>query len=324
MDMQALKRSNSCAAATENLPPCDAPSPCTQSSSSSSLTLSGGTAPISLVCISDLHALPLPALPPGDVLLIAGDLSEGRPAQLFSRLAVLNDLTSRFQYIILIAGNHDRALSHFCDSRDAAQYDDLCQRIALRGVFYIARSKRIIYLENTGVTLTVRGRKIRVWGSPCSLATSKQTAFGYSSQQAQELWAQVPEGTDILLTHGPPLGYLDNDGCAGKNLGCIELTKALWRVRPRAHVFGHVHAGYGTAIIRYDEVQKQYEQAVAKKNEIHLETEGRALQQRAGRYVPPSQRRSQAGQSSITELQMPVEMTAQQSRVARKQGIRLW
>ncbi len=53
------------------------------------------------------------------------------------------------------------------------------------------------------------------------------------------MYANIPADTDILVTHAPPQGILD----AGQ--GCAELLEASKRVRPKLHVFGHVHAGYG-------------------------------------------------------------------------------
>jgi len=192
--------------------------------------------PATLVSISDLHSLPLPNLPNGDVLIVAGDLCEGRPQQLLTRLAEFTSLSTRFQHIVIVGGNHDRALCESCDERDAVTHDDKDERVACRNAFRSAPG--ITYLENSGTTVTLRsGRRLHVWGSPGSLAKSRQTAFGYREEDAADLWRSVPEGVDLLVTHGPPKGYLDGD----RMLGCIELTKTLWRVRPQVHVFGHVY-----------------------------------------------------------------------------------
>jgi len=55
----------------------------------------------------------------------------------------------------------------------------------------------------------------------------------------------------VLITHGPPHGFLDLVPCdraeAYENTGCEELLLAVVRVRPRLHVFGHIHEGYGVA-----------------------------------------------------------------------------
>jgi hypothetical protein len=49
---------------------------------------------------------------------------------------------------------------------------------------------------------------------------------------------------DIMLTHGPPLGILDQV-VHGARVGCEHLLKACTRARPRLHVFGHIHEGFG-------------------------------------------------------------------------------
>jgi len=58
-------------------------------------------------------------------------------------------------------------------------------------------------------------------------------------------WGKIPPGTDVLITHGPPFGSLDKANILSAHLGCEELTKAVVRIKPKLHVFGHVHGGYG-------------------------------------------------------------------------------
>ncbi|PUU73059.1 Metallo-dependent phosphatase-like protein, partial [Tuber borchii] len=191
---------------------------------------------IIVVSISDLHTIPLPKvhIPPGDILIVAGDLSEGRPAQLMQRLSELRALPHKFK--IVIGGNHDRAL-------------DQC-RAAFRG----AKGSGLFYLEDESTDVTIGRRTLKIFGSPKSLASSTNTAFGYTEDDDFSSWGTVPPDVDILVTHGPPAGYLSDE----KN-GCDELRKALWRVRPMLHVFGHVHSSYGTTPLSYDDKQKASE-----------------------------------------------------------------
>ena len=53
------------------------------------------------------------------------------------------------------------------------------------------------------------------------------------------------DDTDVLLTHGPPLGH--GDLCSsGLRAGCLDLLDELQgRVKPAYHVFGHIHEGAG-------------------------------------------------------------------------------
>jgi Icc-related predicted phosphoesterase len=55
----------------------------------------------------------------------------------------------------------------------------------------------------------------------------------------------IPENTDVLVTHGPPFGVLDKSHPTTAHLGCEELAKAVEQIRPRLHVFGHIHGGRG-------------------------------------------------------------------------------
>jgi Icc-related predicted phosphoesterase len=58
-------------------------------------------------------------------------------------------------------------------------------------------------------------------------------------------WNKIPDDTDILVTHTPPVGHGDLC-CTGVRAGCVELlTTVQQRVQPKYHVFGHIHEGYG-------------------------------------------------------------------------------
>jgi Icc-related predicted phosphoesterase len=52
-------------------------------------------------------------------------------------------------------------------------------------------------------------------------------------------------GTDVLVTHGPPFGVLDQSRPTTDHLGCEELAEVVEKVAPRLHVFGHIHGGQG-------------------------------------------------------------------------------
>ena len=60
-----------------------------------------------------------------------------------------------------------------------------------------------------------------------------------------EKWNKIPNDIDILVTHGPPLGY--GDLIKGKfRVGCLELLNTIrYRVKPKYHIFGHIHECHG-------------------------------------------------------------------------------
>ena len=99
----------------------------------------------------------------------------------------------------------------------------------------------VIYLQDSGV----RVAGLEVWGSPWQ-PWFHDWAFNLPRGAALgEKWALVPEGLDVLVTHGPPFGVLDRVW-DGRRVGCEELARALERIRPRLHLFGHIHEAYGT------------------------------------------------------------------------------
>ena len=77
-------------------------------------------------------------------------------------------------------------------------------------------------------------------------AQTREARVGISSaEDRRRLYTQIPENTDLLITHGPPYGILDSVPESEVHSGCRELFDAVIRVRPKLHVFGHVHGAHG-------------------------------------------------------------------------------
>ncbi|TFK85985.1 metallophosphoesterase domain-containing protein 1 [Polyporus arcularius HHB13444] len=190
-----------------------------------------------IVCISDTHSrqADLPSLPPGDVLIHAGDLTNlGSRRELNAAFAWLH--AAPHPHKIVIAGNHDSGL-------------------ARRGIRdeLLAEYPSITYLKNTLTTIEVRGRLLSVYGSPYT-PWHEGGEFSYNHSRAPRVW-NIPPLIDILVTHGPPKFHLDSRG--GK--GCEYLLRAVEETRPLLHVFGHLHSGRGVKCVAWDEGQRKYE-----------------------------------------------------------------
>jgi Icc-related predicted phosphoesterase len=174
-----------------------------------------------IVLISDTHGLHRGlSVPDGDLLIHAGDFTmNSKPDWMYGHFNVwLGELPHRHK--IVIPGNHDWLLE------DPAR----------RGVITNA-----VLLVDSGVE--VEG--IKIWGSPVTPLYGG--AFGMSNHaDRKRLWTQIPDGLDILITHGPPFAILDHGGNAQRREGCPQLLEAVFRAFPRVHVFGHIHHGYGT------------------------------------------------------------------------------
>lgn len=64
-------------------------------------------------------------------------------------------------------------------------------------------------------------------------------------EECLKKWNLIPNDIDILITHTPPLGFGDLC-CSGVRAGCVELlTSVQKRIKPKYHIFGHVHEAYG-------------------------------------------------------------------------------
>ncbi|KAI9678214.1 MAG: hypothetical protein M1817_006159 [Caeruleum heppii] len=202
--------------------------------------------PVKVICVSDTHNTH-PALPAGDILIHAGDLTcKGSFEELQAQLDWLHAQPHRYK--VIIAGNHDLLL-------DADFVDRFPERVVERPGS--SRSdlvwEDIIYLQDSSVSLSFEeGRRLNIYGSPW---TPQFGNWAFQYPPIRDVWKNViPPETDILITHGPPKYHLDLNG-----KGCEYLLRELWRVRPKAVVFGHIHTGYGREDVHWDGVQAGWE-----------------------------------------------------------------
>lgn len=202
--------------------------------------------PITVVCISDTHGSQ-PSLPAGEILIHAGDLTQsGTHIEIQNTLSWLHQ--QPHPHKIVIAGNHDILLD---PSQCHASSWPLKRETLDWG--------NLIYLSPDSPTTTItcsNGRKLKIHGNPL---TPRHGNWAFQYPRNHDPWRdQIPQDTDILITHGPPKGHLDT----ASHYGCIHLLREVWRVKPRVHVFGHIHDGYGTEYVQYDELQRAHEDVV--------------------------------------------------------------
>jgi hypothetical protein len=111
---------------------------------------------------------------------------------------------------------------------------------------YLNHESKTIKLEKENGPKTA----FTVFGSPYS-PMKDLWAFGYKPEAAQALWDQIPLDVDLLITHTPPKNHCD-ESKSHAHIGCEYLFQALWRVRPRLAVCGHVHNGRGAERVVWD------------------------------------------------------------------------
>ena len=176
-----------------------------------------------IVCISDTHGLHGQLrLPDGDLLICTGDFSRrGRRAEVADFNDWLGTLPHRHK--VVVAGNHDFL---FAQDREA--------RTLLTHATYLEDEECVVH-------------GLRIYGSPWQPRFFNWAFNLDRGEPLRRIWERIPQGIDILLTHGPPHGILDVT-VRGLRVGCEELAAALPRVRPRLHVFGHIHESYGQLV----------------------------------------------------------------------------
>lgn len=188
-----------------------------------------------IVATSDLHGkLPKPkTMPAGDILLIAGDITPTTDHSIeYQRIWLdsafrywLSQLS--YKHVICVFGNHD-----FIGEQNPYGVEKLnlpCKFL-------------------TDEEVTVEG--LRIYGTPHQ-PYFFGWAFNLYEPKLREKWDLIPQGIDILVSHGPPQGYGDlteDHETTGKiiHVGSPSLTLKIEEIKPKLVVYGHIHSGYNT------------------------------------------------------------------------------
>ncbi|KAG8824530.1 hypothetical protein FRC19_001598 [Serendipita sp. 401] len=202
------------------------------------------------ICMSDTHCNTF-EVPEGDVLLHSGDLTHsGRFKHLEHTAAWLKELPHPHK--IVIAGNHDLTLEKEFYLREGHRWHrkQLEDPDAVRKLMETDEGDGSFqYLEYESTTFEMNDKTWKVYGSPGS-PWFGGWAFNYKRGQAAEVVASlIPDDIDILLTHGPPHRILDTT-TSRVHAGCEALSPRVAQIRPKIHVFGHIHEARG-AVVRY-------------------------------------------------------------------------
>ena len=174
-----------------------------------------------LVCLADTHNKhDQIVIPDGDVLIHAGDCTDGGSKQESKAFLEWFSL-QKHKHKILVPGNHD---------------------------FYFEKKPHLdIVPDNIHVlidkAISIDG--IYFWDSPVTPGSGNWAFQKERGNQIAKHWDLIPENTDVIISHTPPYGILD-DLRNGIKMGCEELTRKIKSTKPKIHLFGHIHHGAGS------------------------------------------------------------------------------
>lgn len=197
-----------------------------------------------IVCISDTHDKHEDLLlPDGDVLIHAGDATmTGTKQQLSNFLHWIAKQPHKHK--IWIAGNHDwgmdkdqTAYELWCGRRGrwAKEIDEIRKEMEA-----LSDKLGLIYLNNSDHVID----GVVFYGSPETPAFYGW-AFNRTLEELYDHWAKIPDDVNVLITHGPAFGVLDQLE-DGRNAGDIQLFNRICDLEKlKLHVCGHIHPGHG-------------------------------------------------------------------------------
>jgi Icc-related predicted phosphoesterase len=157
----------------------------------------------------------------GDVLVHSGDFCNGFEIDEADLLGLDRWFgEQRFDRILCVGGNHDFAAQ--------------AKRARGERVF-----ENAVYLEDDVCEFD----GVKFYGAPW-IPELEEWAYYLPDHDRQNKWSQIPADTDVLITHCPPHGILDQTS-GGMSVGCRFLRDAVNGLSLKVHCFGHVHSGHG-------------------------------------------------------------------------------
>eukprot|EP00928_Gymnodinium_smaydae_P025820 TRINITY_DN2045_c0_g4_i1.p1 TRINITY_DN2045_c0_g4~~TRINITY_DN2045_c0_g4_i1.p1 ORF type:complete len:533 (-),score=33.42 TRINITY_DN2045_c0_g4_i1:105-1703(-) len=217
---------------------------------------------VRILHVSDTHSLhweierfhPMPA---ADILIHTGDMSNyGNVREMASFNDWLGRVKHRYPHIFVITGNHD-----WVNTLDRVGRRELDPENALGVQWFRDQLTNAVVLDNEEVNalgIRIFGSGWLPWfgnGQPGDIHVDSRgwwdnerrliwNAYSRQGHTSVNRYDDIPEGVDVLLTHGPAYGFFD-EILGGKWGSSKQLLEAIQRAKPKVHLFGHVHEQRG-------------------------------------------------------------------------------
>tara|TARA_R110002003_G_scaffold73_4_gene6833 strand:+ start:30419 stop:31231 length:813 start_codon:yes stop_codon:yes gene_type:complete len=196
-------------------------------------------------------------------VLHCGDITEdGSPRSIAEAVQALAKIKAELR--LVIAGNHEISLDNKYSLGEGGKLEDYERA---HEVTSGASKSGVTFLNEGTHTFTLSsGATFRIYASPYTPAYGA-SGFQYPTNEDRynphhitPAWARnvasdatiIPDDVDIVMTHGPPKYILDAT-YDGSSAGCEHLRRALERVKPKLHCFGHIHSAYGAQRLQFKE-----------------------------------------------------------------------
>lgn len=203
--------------------------------------------------VSDLHGH-YPKLEGGDLLIVAGDVTATEEEK--SWVAFEHWICSQnYKEKIIIGGNHD----NFLASRDEPRMWKYWEKVNVTYLYdsdiELEYDETVRNLFNSEDKSLIYRKKLKIWGSPWTSQFQgiNPHCCAFTRPEGESLadrWTLIPDDVDILITHSPPFGIFDQVSRNQKNVGDTALLHELsYRLKPKLHVFGHIHEHGGKKMV---------------------------------------------------------------------------
>jgi predicted phosphohydrolase len=183
-----------------------------------------------IVSLSDTHEQHAKVIvPDGDVLIHAGDWTyQGAIPAVANFAHWIKQLPHKYKCVI--GGNHELTL----------------ETPARPIVLNLLQEADITYLENSHCEIN----GLKIYGSPCSPRFNDWAWNRDRGEQIAREWAKIPDDVNILITHSPPYGILDDTTHNGHQ-GCKDLLVRIKQLKElKLSIHGHLHKNGGRIIVQ--------------------------------------------------------------------------
>lgn len=165
---------------------------------------------------------------PVDIVIFSGDCSNYKDPY-FNEKEVFKFIdwfgALPYKEKIFVAGNHDTSIEHGLVPLEAF------------------KNAGITYLHNESYST----HGLNIWGSPYTPAFGTGWAFNLIDEHLKKCWDEIPENTDILISHGPCLAIQDRTIVNNEIVTCGDKyikEKIFTLPQIKLHCFGHIHSYY--------------------------------------------------------------------------------